>query len=454
MSDSPMPHRPAADQRKQYERGEGQRATEHLTLDRSFSERSAPPQPMLERPLSERSALPQPMPDHPSSDQCATEHLTTGRPLSERSAPPQPMPDRPLSGQRATEHPMPDRPLSDQRMPHHSMPSHRYRPIRKDLIDQFQAAEAEGRCLVAHTDTEARRLQNAVKRGQLSSPAPEVYVRSEHWNTLKAAQRHLQLMQALAELHPDWTFCAASAALAHGLAVSNQLIRHVHVATSRSVHSRSSRVIIRHVVEGDNPICINGIRVTSLARSVFDAVRTSDFRSGLALCDSALRVGGLTREELSAAFEDMDYRLRGKAFACAIAKLADPRPESGGESIARAVMMELGVMPPDLQVSVGDLVDGLTDYRADYCWKLPDDTMVLGELDGREKYRNPAMTGGRDVIDVLTDERLRESRMSASGAKIMRFSYAEATDPKRFAHLMKAFGIPFGYPIPEVARAK
>ena len=78
---------------------------------------------------------------------------------------------------------------------------------------------------------------------------------------------------------------------------------------------------------------------------------------------------------------------------------------------------------------------------------------MLGELDGREKYENQAMTKGRDAVQVLADERLRESRVSASGAKIMRFSFAEAVKPARMKHLLKAFGVPLGYPIPKVALA-
>ncbi len=326
------------------------------------------------------------------------------------------------------------------------------RPIRQDLVGLFELAQSESRCLLARSRSEEHRLNDAVRRGQVISPVPQVYALPDYWQTLKAGDRHMHILRALGILHPDWTFCGPSAALAFGLSVSNRMLSNIHVATTQRAHSRDRRGISRHVVQDDRLVMVDGIRVTSLVRTTFDSVRLADFRSALALCDSALRVGRLTRDQLLNDFQSMGSHLMGRARACGIAALADPRPESGGESVARAVMLELGVMPPELQVPVGDYVDGLTDYRSDFGWTLLDGTKVLGEMDGREKYRNPVMTGGRDVVDVLADERLRESRLSASGAKIMRFSYAEATDPRRFTHILKAYGIPFGYPIPEVAR--
>lgn len=333
------------------------------------------------------------------------------------------------------------------------MSEHRTRPLRQDLQSKIQKAHDEGRCFTTLDKNEARRLRRATRSGKLISPAPRVYALSSCWEGLKAGDRHLYVVRALAKLHPDWTFCSVSAALVHGLSVSNKLLGSVHVATTRHAHSPSSEGITRHVIGHDDFVEVNGVRVTSLSQTTFDVLRIASFRSGLALADSALRVAGISREQLLSTFEQIDPHTRGRQRALEIVALADPRAESGGESIARAVMLELGAMPPMLQVLVGDRVDHSADYRADFGWHLADDTWVLGELDGREKHENQAMTNGRDAVQVLADERLRESRVSASGAKIMRFSFAEAVKPARMEHLLKAFGVPLGYPIPEVALA-
>ena len=52
------------------------------------------------------------------------------------------------------------------------------------------------------------------------------------------------------------------------------------------------------------------------------------------------------------------------------------------------------------------------------------------------------MTSGRSVVDVMADERLRESRMSISGAKVMRFSFADVRNQLFFVHLLETFGVP------------
>ena len=97
---------------------------------------------------------------------------------------------------------------------------------------------------------------------------------------------------------------------------------------------------------------------------------------------------------------------------------------------------------PELQAKVADPLEAGRHWRVDYLWKLPDGRRVAGELDGREKYVSPEMTGGRAALDVLADERLRESRISASGIQVMRFSWRDLADARRFASIMDAYGIP------------
>lgn len=323
--------------------------------------------------------------------------------------------------------------------------------LRRDLAESFCEAEKNGQCLVARSESEAHRLRAAARRGLLVSPASRVYARPEQWDELGAAEKSLHVIRALSSLHPDWTFCHVSAALVHGLSVSNRLLGSAHVA-ARKDRSRAGRGVTRHAIRNDDLELVGGVRVTSLARTVLDCAREAGFRDALALVDSALRVSGLSKEELARRVRQVGRHVRGCERVCAIVELGDARAESGGESIARAVMYELGFMQPDLQVRVADEVDGGEPYRVDFAWELPGGGVVYGELDGREKYRNPSMTGGRDVVDVLADERLRESRMGVAGAKVMRFSFGDVVDKKRFAHLLRTYGIPEGYPVPDVVR--
>lgn len=183
---------------------------------------------------------------------------------------------------------------------------------------------------------------------------------------------------------------------------------------------------------------------------MFDCLRSNSFRHGLAIADSALRVSGDDVEQFLEEFGRFHKCHAGHWRACEIMRLADARAENGGESIARAVMIEQGFMMPDLQVEVPNPVDPTKKFRVDFYWQLESGN-IYGELDGHDKYIDPAMTNGRSTVQVLTAERLRESRISGTGAKIMRFSYNEAVNTPYFCNLLNGFGVPGGYEVPAVA---
>lgn len=318
--------------------------------------------------------------------------------------------------------------------------------LRKRLVDAHEA----GACLVGDSPSDERRLRAACARGDVISPFRRVYADPQLWRDLKPTVRELHRLRAVSQLHPDWVFCDVSAALLHGFAVSNALLGRIHIMTDRKCHSRSSRDVARHVIRGDEPTKAEGIRVASIARTAFDCLRTYRFRYSLSIGDSVLRLAKMEREQLVEQLGAMHTSHRGVLRAQDIASLCDARAESGGESIARAVMIEQGYMMPALQVEVPNLFTQGEPYRLDFYWDLGQ-VRVGGELDGHEKYRNPQMTGGRDVVEVLADERLRESRISATGVRVMRFSHEDVVKVKRFRTILDVFGIPSGFAVPEVA---
>ena len=325
--------------------------------------------------------------------------------------------------------------------------------IRADLEERLKLAEEEHLCLVPQSAHDARRLRAATARGALVSPVQGLYARTESWANLSPVQKSRICIRTLQKTHPEMVFCGASAAIIHGLAVSYQMVQLVHLATTRKTHGRAHgmRGAERHLVLHDSYEEVDGIRVTSFERTVFDCLRTCDFQRGLAVADSALRKNRVSQDHLAGFFEMMDYRFRGRRRAIETLALADGRAESGGESVARAVMIERGYRLPDLQYELPDLMSVGETYRADFYWKLGDAQSVIGELDGREKYVNPAMTGGKPMVDVLADERLRESRISGMGAKIMRFGFADVLNTSYFMRLLSTFGIPRDAEIPQVA---
>lgn len=322
--------------------------------------------------------------------------------------------------------------------------------LRSDLRKRLDHDFGQGLCTTARSDSERHRLARALRSGYVISPGPRLYVRAKDWKTLRPNAQHRYLVRSLARLHPDWVFCRASAAIMHGLYVSYALLKYVHVLTSRSSNSTSQGIIQRHKTSRLESELVDDVLVTPVVRTAFDCLRTCDFRSGLAIADSSLRVLGQTSTQLVSSFGTLGRRYRGWSRAVDIAGLGDWRSESGGESVARAVMIEQGYRIPDLQVEVENPLDGCS-YRVDFCWSIDEKTRVLGKLDGHEKYTNPDMTNGRNIVDVLADERLRESRVGMRGDRILRFSYGDVRNAQRFRRLLDAYGIPNGYQVPAVA---
>lgn len=324
--------------------------------------------------------------------------------------------------------------------------------VHSDLRKRFEEAFHNQLFVWPESRIDAGRLLRAHQRGALVRPAPRVYALESHWNQLDPLERQRRVIRSLARLHPNWIFSHTSAALFHNLEVGYGQLGTIHVANSLKSHTRSTNSICRHVIHNDKPMQIEGVTVTSLERTAFDCLRSSRFPRALAIADSALRISKEEREHFVDAFAQHHGRHANKDRAIEIMHFADKRSENGGESVARATMIKLGYMVPDLQVIVPNAVNPDEPYRVDFYWDLRTGP-VAGELDGRDKYVDPLMTGDKSTLEVLTAERLRESRISGSNVKVLRFSYADVRNYPTFSHLLDAFGIPNHMPVPPVALA-
>ena len=173
------------------------------------------------------------------------------------------------------------------------------------------------------------------------------YARASYWTGLSRPERTRHLLRSLQELHPEWVFCRESAAAAWGLPVSYADLEVIHVATDAANRRGRYGDVAWHAVEDDDGVTVHGIRTTSLERTVFDCLRSERFGQGLAVADAALRIPRATRAGFIRYFLGMQKAHRGVWKAVRAMRLADPRSESGGESIARGAMIELGYALPD-----------------------------------------------------------------------------------------------------------
>ncbi|MGO5240490.1 hypothetical protein ACTQ1Z_06160 [Parolsenella sp. LCP21S3_E11] len=134
-------------------------------------------------------------------------------------------------------------------------------------------------------------------------------------------------------------------------------------------------------------------------------------------------------------------RSRGIRNARRVLECMDGRAESGGESMVRARMIELGYKEPELQVEFPNPLEPGHTYRADMLIRCGE-RLVVVELDGKCKYEDPEMLVGRTPLRVLLDERQREALLTSHGVEVMRLRYEDVMDEGRFKRLMDAYRIP------------
>lgn|GEM_PF-177540 len=206
------------------------------------------------------------------------------------------------------------------------------------LIDQLLTqAEQEGRCLIPPSAAIRKALLRRTG-GTVVSPIPGLFARKTRWDELNRAQRHCEIIRALAIIHPDWTFCSFSAACLLGLEVSWRHLNVVHVCSSTKPSARPGAHIQRHQIEPAGAIRRAGISVTPPIQTATDCLLQTGFADGMPIADSTISKLGLAPEQLMEAVEQRATARNGRAIRTALTTLryADVRAESGGESVARA----------------------------------------------------------------------------------------------------------------------
>lgn len=315
----------------------------------------------------------------------------------------------------------------------------------KQIDELLDDAERNQQCLARPTNKHLRRAltyrSQDTNTGAIYSPYPGVYARRAYWDGLSPAGKTLHAVRALSHLHPTWIFDGYTAAAIRGWNVPFSLLGKIQIVSPYHYRTDSFAVRTSKYIQYD---VLDGIPVTTVTQTLHQCLHAANLRDALPIADSALRQLRLTNADAIRALQNEPSisRWRCSRRTIEIMRLANPLSESGGESFARATMILLGFAIPELQVEYPDPMEPSRMIRADYRWILPDGTVILGEFDGKQKYIDPAMTKGKGTLGALAAERLRESRLTATGARIVRFSYEDVCDLAYFERLLDAFGVP------------
>lgn len=315
--------------------------------------------------------------------------------------------------------------------------SKRWAELEQRILDERE----RGRCFAARGRYDVRLLRRHIAHGLIVEPFPRLFVMNDCWRTLRPDARHLHIVRALAARDPDMVFCSHSAALVHGLPVSYRLLDQVHCLTNPAAPTKSRGMLRRHGMVPHAVTSVDGIRVISLVEAAVDSMVSAPFADALAVADGLLRKLDISRDVLQFIVEELAGSRHGVATARRAAAWADGRAESGGESIARAVMIEAGMSPSDIQPAFSDPVEPWREVRPDFCFLLKDGSAALGELDGLDKYDDPELTQGRSTTEVLARERQRESHLTLLGMSVVRFSMHDVLTPGRLVYLLSVGGV-------------
>lgn len=278
--------------------------------------------------------------------------------------------------------------------------------------------------------------RKASARGELIRVHRGAYMDAGEWQQLDRHERYRhRVIAALFASRGSPVASHVSAAALWRLPIIGQWPELVHVLTSRSTGTRTENGFRRHAVDREEVevVELEGVRVTSLARTLLDLAATSTFASAVASVDYALRHKLTTTSALRRYFDALpDLRLRGRVNR--VLDFATPLAGSPGESLSRVNIHELGFPAPELQVMFADRGGKIGDV--DFWWRMAN---LIGEFDGLVKYTRDEYTQGRSIQEIVIAEKVREDRLRALGPSVSRWLWGVALRPRElYAHLSNA----------------
>jgi hypothetical protein len=240
----------------------------------------------------------------------------------------------------------------------------------------------------------------------------------------------LRCRAAALALSDEAVYSHVTAAVLLGLPLWRTPLGRLHVLRDRSGGGRRRPGLHVHVapLPADDVVEIDGVRLTSAARTVADLTRTLPAEQALVATDAALHravlsertgeydPGAATIGAVAACLTRFTGR-RATAEAARLLAFADGASESPGETRSRYRMRVAGLPAPITQWPVPG-----TRFRADFGWP---DRAIVGEFDGLVKYGRGRTSIDEDVAEVVWREKQREDRIRETGLTVVRWTWSE-----------------------------
>ena len=239
-----------------------------------------------------------------------------------------------------------------------------------------------------------------------------------------AVRHRAQIRAAVAQLGTGAVVSHVSAAVLHGWTPWSIPLDQVRVTRARRGGGRSNGALhMRTAPLGPQELdLIEGIAVTSAARTVIDVARSEPFEQAVVLADQALASNAVDAAAVRAAF-DRAAGWPGAPAAGRVVGFADGRSQSVGESRSRVALARAGLPTPTLQWTVRD-ERGRRIGDVDFGWPA---ARVVGEFDGMIKYGR-LLRPGQSASDVVVAEKVREDALRAMDLQVVRWVWPDLDD--------------------------
>ena len=291
------------------------------------------------------------------------------------------------------------------------------------LPERFHLGDAAAAGVPRHT------LRRLVRDGAVRVVSRDVYAApltlgdGEPWQLVR--QEHLERCRDWLARRPGHVASHQTAAIVHGLDLSVHPAMDVHLTSvERCPRSRRAPGLQLHHADSvrNETAEVDGLRVTTVARTVADVLRSAQPASGVAMLDQAVRAGQVTEAQVRLVL-DTQHRWRGRPRALEALALLDPRRESWLESYSFVRLHQLGLPLPRPQVDVLDdgfhlvgRVDGLLGT-------------VFLEADGAGKYllaaHDRGLTEEESRRQTLDAQRVRHAALERLGLTGVRWTVSE-----------------------------
>ena len=268
-------------------------------------------------------------------------------------------------------------------------------------------------------------LARARRAGTVVRLRHGTYLRSEGWPDGAEAQ-HLLRAQGVTLRHGNrLALSHVTGALAYGLRLWEADLEQIHVTRLDGHNGRAESDVRYHrdAWDPDTLVQLDEMVLIDPTRCALGAAGLMSVEKGLVVLDSLLNLDLGSAARLARTYAEMSRSPFSRQLQITV-RLARKGADSVAETLTRYMLFRHHVPEPELQYAVydGARLVGICDFA----WP---EHGLLGEFDGKLKYRR-LVKPGEDPGDVVFREKRREDELrEITGWPMVRYVYADLYSP-------------------------